>query len=163
MPPNMSRSVKFQLDSEHPHAGPEKKPTTTTPAQHVAMHKPNRSNLKALSTSTTTTTMIMKPPNIHHYAPPKKQMIYSSSLAPPGGLEEEDDNTSSFLEETADEVLKGFLSPSSVIRSSESWRSHGKMYRAKLVLMDEEKGGNTFVLSNHCSIERYYRVAERVS
>jgi hypothetical protein len=46
---------------------------------------------------------------------------------------------------------------------SEVWRNHGKVHRAKLVLVDEEKGGNTFVLSDKCSIDRYYRVAERVS
>lgn len=42
------------------------------------------------------------------------------------------------------------------------WRKHGKRYRAHLVLEDEEKGGNAFELSNDCSIERYYKVAERV-
>jgi hypothetical protein len=44
----------------------------------------------------------------------------------------------------------------------ESWRQHGKKFRASLVLNDEEHGGNSFTLSNSCSIERYYRVADRV-
>ncbi len=43
------------------------------------------------------------------------------------------------------------------------WRKHGKRVRALLVLEDEQKGGSTFQLSNACSVERYYRVAERVS
>jgi len=43
------------------------------------------------------------------------------------------------------------------------WRKHGKRYRAHLVLEDEQKGGNSFQLINDCSIERYYKVAERVS
>ena len=44
----------------------------------------------------------------------------------------------------------------------ESWRKHGKLFRATLIMTDEESGGNTFVLSNNCSIEKYYEVAERV-
>ena len=48
-------------------------------------------------------------------------------------------------------------------RDGEGWRKHGKLYRAKLIMEDEESGGNTFVLSNKCNIERYYNVAERVS
>ena len=42
------------------------------------------------------------------------------------------------------------------------WRKHGKLFRARLVLNDEDKDGNAFQVSNHCSIERYYKVAERV-
>jgi hypothetical protein len=45
----------------------------------------------------------------------------------------------------------------------EQWRKHGKLFRAKLLMQDEESGGNTFVLSNNCQIERYYDVAEKVS
>lgn len=48
-------------------------------------------------------------------------------------------------------------------KDSEAWRKSGKAFRANLVLEDEEKGGNSFQLSKDCSIERYYRVAERVS
>ena len=44
----------------------------------------------------------------------------------------------------------------------ETWRKHGKLFRAKLIMNDEESGGNTFVLTNNCSIEKYYDVAERV-
>lgn len=44
----------------------------------------------------------------------------------------------------------------------EAWRKHGKIFRATLIMADEESGGNTFVLSNQCSIEKYYDVAERV-
>ena len=45
----------------------------------------------------------------------------------------------------------------------EGWRKYGMMYRARLVLTDEEKGGSAFVLSKTCGIDRYYRVADRVS
>lgn len=45
---------------------------------------------------------------------------------------------------------------------SQTWRARGKVYRAQIVLEDEQKGGNAFVLSNQCSIDRYYRVAEKV-
>ena len=34
--------------------------------------------------------------------------------------------------------------------------------QGQITLEDEQKGGNSFVLSNQCSIDRYYRVAERV-
>jgi hypothetical protein len=44
----------------------------------------------------------------------------------------------------------------------EAWRKHGKIFRATLIMADEESGGNTFLLSNQCSIEKYYDVAERV-
>lgn len=43
------------------------------------------------------------------------------------------------------------------------WRKHGKQFRAHIVWEDERVGGNGFKLSNDCSIERYYKVAERVS
>eukprot|EP00535_Pseudo-nitzschia_heimii_P008380 CAMPEP_0197189184 /NCGR_PEP_ID=MMETSP1423-20130617/19300_1 /TAXON_ID=476441 /ORGANISM="Pseudo-nitzschia heimii, Strain UNC1101" /LENGTH=479 /DNA_ID=CAMNT_0042641233 /DNA_START=410 /DNA_END=1846 /DNA_ORIENTATION=+ len=42
------------------------------------------------------------------------------------------------------------------------WRRYGKMFRANIVLADESNGGNIFALSDSCSIERYYRVADRV-
>mmetsp|Transcript_32633 Transcript_32633/g.76925 ORF Transcript_32633/g.76925 Transcript_32633/m.76925 type:complete len:601 (-) Transcript_32633:238-2040(-) len=45
---------------------------------------------------------------------------------------------------------------------SESWRNHGKMFRANVLIADERNGGNAFTLSDTCSIERYYRVADRV-
>ena len=41
------------------------------------------------------------------------------------------------------------------------WRTYGKMFRANIVLADESNGGNIFALSDSCSIERYYRVADR--
>jgi hypothetical protein len=54
--------------------------------------------------------------------------------------------------------------PSSPPRDpAELWRNHGKVFRAHLIVADEQKGGNIFTLSNNCSIERYYKVAERVS
>ncbi|CAJ1957546.1 unnamed protein product [Cylindrotheca closterium] len=55
--------------------------------------------------------------------------------------------------------------PASTLDKSDirkDWRKHGKVYRAKLIVEDEQKGGNAFVLSNQCSIDRYYRVADRV-
>ena len=42
-----------------------------------------------------------------------------------------------------------------------TWRMHGKLFRANIVLTDEINGGNAFALSNSCAIERYYRVADR--
>lgn len=46
--------------------------------------------------------------------------------------------------------------------ADEAWRRHGKLFRANLVLNDEQNGGNSFSLSDSCTIERYYRVADRV-
>jgi 3'-phosphoadenosine 5'-phosphosulfate sulfotransferase len=50
----------------------------------------------------------------------------------------------------------------SLREGGEQWRKHGKLFRAKLLMRDEESGGNTFVLSSNCNIERYYDVAEKV-
>lgn len=50
------------------------------------------------------------------------------------------------------------ISPS----KDQSWRKHGRSYRAKIIAEDEKRGGNSFILSNQCSIDRYYRVAEKV-
>jgi hypothetical protein len=46
--------------------------------------------------------------------------------------------------------------------TTESWRKHGKRFRANLVLEDDAQGENVFTLSESCTIERYYRVADRV-
>jgi hypothetical protein len=46
---------------------------------------------------------------------------------------------------------------------AEAWRERGKLYRAKLIMKDEESGGDAFTLSDDCEIEKYYDVAERVS
>jgi hypothetical protein len=45
--------------------------------------------------------------------------------------------------------------------NSQQWRKRGQKLRAKLVESDEE--ANNFVLSNDCDIEKYYKVADRVS
>jgi hypothetical protein len=45
----------------------------------------------------------------------------------------------------------------------EAWRERGKLFRAKLIMKDEESGGDAFTLSHDCEIEKYYDVAERVS
>lgn len=50
----------------------------------------------------------------------------------------------------------------SVRDGGEQWRNHGKLFRARLLMKDEEMGGNFFVLSNECDIERYYEVADKV-
>ncbi|KAL3912970.1 MAG: hypothetical protein SGILL_006677, partial [Bacillariaceae sp.] len=47
-------------------------------------------------------------------------------------------------------------------QTAESWRKHGKKFRANLVLADDAQGDNVFTLSESCTIERYYRVADRV-
>ena len=71
-------------------------------------------------------------------------------MSPP----EEDNDDNSIQEETTDKVLGlGMMDNSKEEEETESWRKYGKMYRAKLVLIDEEKGGNVFVLSNNCTIE----------
>jgi hypothetical protein len=54
------------------------------------------------------------------------------------------------------------IGKSHLSEKEQSWRHHGKVYRAHIILQDEQKGGNAFVLSNQCSIDRYYRVAEKV-
>jgi hypothetical protein len=146
--------VTWQLALEE-HAAQE--PSRTNAAIHpkAAMAKAPRTSLKPSS-------RVMKT----HYTMTAAAKSCSPLLPTPS--QEDDDN--SILDSTADEVLGLGMddekveeaSPTSV-QSSESWRKHGKMYRAELVLLDEEKGGNTFVLSNNCSIDRYYRVAERVS
>jgi hypothetical protein len=46
--------------------------------------------------------------------------------------------------------------------SDETWRKYGKLLRANLVLNDEQNGGNSFTLNDSCTIDRYYRVADRV-
>mmetsp|Transcript_15778 Transcript_15778/g.18044 ORF Transcript_15778/g.18044 Transcript_15778/m.18044 type:complete len:624 (-) Transcript_15778:73-1944(-) len=43
-----------------------------------------------------------------------------------------------------------------------AWRKHGQLVRANIVLTDEENEGNSFALSDSCTIERYYHVADRV-
>eukprot|EP00544_Gedaniella_sp_CCMP2646_P013634 CAMPEP_0202491878 /NCGR_PEP_ID=MMETSP1361-20130828/8797_1 /ASSEMBLY_ACC=CAM_ASM_000849 /TAXON_ID=210615 /ORGANISM="Staurosira complex sp., Strain CCMP2646" /LENGTH=501 /DNA_ID=CAMNT_0049121997 /DNA_START=123 /DNA_END=1628 /DNA_ORIENTATION=- len=45
---------------------------------------------------------------------------------------------------------------------AEAWRERGKLYRASLIMKDEEAGGDAFTLSNECEIEKYYDVGERV-
>jgi hypothetical protein len=52
---------------------------------------------------------------------------------------------------------------SNAIIDDDAWRKHGKVFRANLVLADDANGGNSFALSENCSITRYYRVADRVS
>lgn len=48
------------------------------------------------------------------------------------------------------------------LSSLDAWRKYGKKFRANLILADDTNGGNSFTLSESCSIERYYRVADRV-
>ena len=45
---------------------------------------------------------------------------------------------------------------------SEAWRERGKLVRARLIMKDEQSGGDAFTLSDDCEIEKYYDVAERV-
>jgi hypothetical protein len=37
------------------------------------------------------------------------------------------------------------------------------VYRAQIVMQDEQKGGKSYLINDQCSIDRYYRVAEKVS
>jgi hypothetical protein len=54
------------------------------------------------------------------------------------------------------------LEESGSMSSLDAWRKFGKKFRANLILADDANGGNAFTLSETCSIERYYRVADRV-
>lgn len=45
---------------------------------------------------------------------------------------------------------------------NETWREHGKLFRANIVEADESNGGDVFAISDSCAIQRYYRVADRV-
>jgi hypothetical protein len=56
--------------------------------------------------------------------------------------------TASFAQSSADAV---------------DWRRHGRQLRAQWVLEDEASGGSVFTINPNGSIERYYKVAERVS
>lgn len=49
------------------------------------------------------------------------------------------------------------------VDAAETWRERGKLFRDKLIMKDEESGGNAFTLCDNCEIEKYYDVAERVS
>jgi hypothetical protein len=49
------------------------------------------------------------------------------------------------------------------VDAAEAWRERGKLFRDKLIMKDEESGGNAFTLCDNCEIEKYYDVAERVS
>lgn len=121
------------------------------------------------------------PPVNHHHAAP-----VPSSSASLGSASENATAASNSTATTSNVVPTSSSSSSSLLRSdgrnesnngqslSQShplaqssadaigWRKHGKLFRARLVLEDEDKGGNAFTLSNDCSIERYYKVAERV-
>jgi hypothetical protein len=74
------------------------------------------------------------------------------------------DTSDTSLNSMSSRSLASVLSnPREAIRDGgEQWRKHGKIFRAKLLMKDEESGGNFFVLSNNCEIERYYDVAEKV-
>ena len=155
MPPSTmsSRSVTFQLDNAQGTRHGKNNNTISGSGgsvQHQQQNKtvattsrPAKSNIKTSSTLGTSPTPLSPPP-----PPPPAE---NQSLLPPGMS-----TTNSYDLSTT--------SPVSLSSDpNEAWRKHGKLYRAQLVLTDEEKGGNTFVLSSNCSIERYYKVAERVS
>ena len=183
-PKNMSRSVTFQMDLEQHYLIPHHQPpttTTTTGSPTSVIHlqsspttntmKPARSSLKQPSVMASKSSQYVPKESNHHehpyssyYAPAPPhpttttvtiqhpQPTFSSSIS--GSMDDDDDYDDEVTQEDEDTLSVG---------STETWRKHGKAFRAQLVLMDEEKGGNTFVLSNNCAIDRYYRVAERVS
>lgn len=71
---------------------------------------------------------------------------------------------SSFFESNGNSVPMAVVAPSPNLKGSrlgETWRNHGKSFRANIVLADEETDGDKFALSDCCAIERYYRVADR--
>lgn len=47
-------------------------------------------------------------------------------------------------------------------RIGASWRTHGRLFREKLLSEDEHDGGLTFNLSQQVNIERYFALAERI-
>ena len=48
-----------------------------------------------------------------------------------------------------------------VEKGNGTWRNCGKLFRANIVLADEDNGAEIFDLNDSCAIERYYRVADR--
>ena len=56
---------------------------------------------------------------------------------------------------------KGYDAIAHIDDDNGAWRKHGKIFRANIVLADEGIQGNSFSLSDSCTIERYYRVADR--
>ena len=155
MPPSTmgSRSVTFQLDNDQ---GTRQRKNSNTmsggggsvqPKQQTktvaTTSLPAKSNIKTSSTLGTSSAPFTPPT-----PPPPAE---NQSFLPPG------------MSTTNSYDLSATSPVSLTSDPNEAWRKHGKLYRAQLVLTDEEKGGNTFVLSSNCSIERYYKVAERVS
>ena len=47
-------------------------------------------------------------------------------------------------------------------QQQQQWRRRGQRLRAELIEKDEAAGGQAFALSNHCPIQRYYQVADKV-
>ena len=94
-------------------------------------------------------------------APPSSSRVMShfdqkkrtQSLTPTSGVDSMADTTSK----------RSTRSMDGSTQTAESWRKHGKKFRANLVLVDDAQGDNVFTLSESCTIERYYRVADRVS
>ena len=144
MTPSISRSVKFQLDYDGEQA------TVRTTPPNVARNKPSRPSLKPPTIKpsspppSTSTMTLVTPDSSMHTPPPPPQPAPSSSRS---------------VESSS--KTPQYSSPSTAFSDgTDGWRKHGKLHRARLVLNDEQKGG--IVLSNNCSIDRYYKVAERV-
>ena len=108
--------------------------------------------------------------------PPPPPPLPTGSLSPSQRrlpLQRDDVPSNSLLDTTIDTADESVSTTRSVgtaaqqLRESvrdggEQWRNHGKLFRARLLMKDEEMGGNFFVLSNECDIERYYEVADKV-
>jgi hypothetical protein len=46
---------------------------------------------------------------------------------------------------------------------NEEWRRYGKARRKEIVEKDKLDGGNKFELNHKCRVQRYFKLAERVS
>jgi hypothetical protein len=76
-------------------------------------------------------------------------------LSKPGGRQQ-CLRSSSFDSEASSGVL--------VRRNEENaWRKFGTRWRLEKVRADEEARGDSFTINQHCAIERYYEISERVS
>jgi hypothetical protein len=139
MPPNMSRSVTFQLD----HDGSDGQSSFLSPT----MSSSTLSKARSPANSKHSTSVLNR-----KFAVTSPAKSPAPAPAPSTKLSCESSNAS------VDRSPMSSLS----LDPSQAWRKHGKLYRARLVLNDEDEGCNTFVLSNKCSIERYYKVAEKV-
>jgi hypothetical protein len=173
-----SRNVTFQLDHHGHSAGGGRPQALSQPRHHAHLSErvvPQRPSLKP------STVGQFSPPRLQHAPQPMMMMMMMTTptttvsqkqLVPPMALPSPPPTPpprpprpppAPGLQYVESADTNSVMTPTSLSSDpNEVWRKHGKVFRAELVVKDEEKGGNTFALSNSCSIERYYKVSERV-